>query len=431
MANNKVINVFTLLSRLIIGITFTFSGFVKSVDPLGTAYKIQDYFIALNLTELYSLSLILSIILSVGEFLLGVFILLGLYRKLTSVSVVLFMIIMTPLTLWIALENPVKDCGCFGDVLIISNWQTFYKNIVLLVCAILLLLKYRNIKSFFGKNTELIVALFTIIFGFSFALYNIIYSPVLDFRPYKIGSHLPEKMNVDPTMAGEFENIFVYEKEGQQKEFTEDNYPWDDTTWTFVNMETRMVKEGTKPEIEDFHVELVHYDDSVKSFVNNDITATILEDPAYAFWMISYLLEDAETKYLNQIKDIAEYAAMNNYNFYCITSSSLETIEEWGKTYNTNFIFCQADERMLKTIIRSNPGLVLVKNGTVINKWSDNKLPKIKEKDDTTIVTELTKELDPQQRNIKTIVLLVLLFIGPILIIKGIENKLNIKNKQI
>lgn len=429
MANNKVINVFTLLSRLIIGITFTFSGFVKSVDPLGTAYKIQDYFIALNLTELYSLSLILSIILSVGEFLLGVFILLGLYRKLTSVSVVLFMIIMTPLTLWIALENPVKDCGCFGDVLIISNWQTFYKNIVLLVCAILLLLKYRNIKSFFGKNTELIVALFTIIFGFSFALYNIIYSPVLDFRPYKIGSHLPEKMNVDPTMAGEFENIFVYEKEGQQKEFTEDNYPWDDTTWTFVNMETRMVKEGTKPEIEDFHVELVHYDDSVKSFVNNDITATILEDPAYAFWMISYLLEDAETKYLNQIKDIAEYAAMNNYNFYCITSSSLETIEEWGKTYNTNFIFCQADERMLKTIIRSNPGLVLVKNGTVINKWSDNKLPKIKEKDDTTIVTELTKELDPQQRNIKTIVLLVLLFIGPILIIKGIENKLNIKNK--
>ncbi|MFA6702601.1 MAG: BT_3928 family protein [Dysgonamonadaceae bacterium] len=429
MANNKVINVFTLLSRLIIGITFTFSGFVKSVDPLGTAYKIQDYFIALNLTELYSLSLILSVILSVGEFLLGVFILLGLYRKVTSVLVVLFMIIMAPLTLWIALENPVKDCGCFGDALIISNWQTFYKNIVLSVCAILLLVKYKNIKSFIGKNTELIVALFTIIFGFSFALYNIIYSPVLDFRPYKIGSHLSDKMNVDHTMAGEFENIFVYEKEGQQKEFTEDNYPWDDTTWTFVNMETRMVKEGIKPEIEDFHVELVHYDDSVKSFVNNDITATILEDSAYAFWMISYLLEDAETKYLNQFKDIAEYAAMNNYNFYCITSSPSETIKEWGKMYNTNFIFCQADERMLKTIIRSNPGLLLVKNGTVINKWSDNKLPKIKENDDTTIVTELTKEVDPQQRNIKTIVLLVLLFIGPILIIKGIENKLNIKNK--
>ena len=429
MANNKVINVFTLLSRLIIGITFTFSGFVKSVDPLGTAYKIQDYFIALNLTELYSLSLILSVILSVGEFLLGVFILLGLYRKVTSVLVVLFMIIMAPLTLWIALENPVKDCGCFGDALIISNWQTFYKNIVLSVCAILLLVKYKNIKSFFGKNTELIVALFTIIFGFSFALYNIIYSPVLDFRPYKIGSHLSDKMNVDHTMAGEFENIFVYEKEGQQKEFTEDNYPWDDTTWTFVNMETRMVKEGIKPEIEDFHVELVHYDDSVKSFVNNDITATILEDSAYAFWMISYLLEDAETIYLNQFKDIAEYAAMNNYNFYCITSSPSETINEWGKMYNTNFIFCQADERMLKTIIRSNPGLLLVKNGTVINKWSDNKLPKIKENDDTTIVTELTKEVDPQQRNIKTIVLLVLLFIGPILIIKGIENKLNIKNK--
>jgi len=429
MANNKVINVFTLLSRLIIGITFTFSGFVKSVDPLGTAYKIQDYFIALNLTELYSLSLILSVILSVGEFLLGVFILLGLYRKVTSVLVVLFMIIMAPLTLWIALENPVKDCGCFGDALIISNWQTFYKNIVLSVCAILLLVKYKNIKSFIGKNTELIVALFTIIFGFSFALYNIIYSPVLDFRPYKIGSHLSDKMNVDHTMAGEFENIFVYEKEGQQKEFTEDNYPWDDTTWTFVNMETRMVKEGIKPEIEDFHVELVHYDDSVKSFVNNDITATILEDSAYAFWMISYLLEDAETIYLNQFKDIAEYAAMNNYNFYCITSSPSETINEWGKMYNTNFIFCQADERMLKTIIRSNPGLLLVKNGTVINKWSDNKLPKIKEKDDTTIVTELTKEVDPQQRNIKTIVLLVLLFIWPILIIKGIENKLNIKNK--
>lgn len=429
MVNKKVINVLTLLSRLIIGVTFTFSGFVKSVDPLGTAYKIQDYFIALNLSEFLSLALFLSVILCVVELLLGIFILLGLYRKLTSILVLLFMIIMTPLTLWIAIDNPVKDCGCFGDALIISNWQTFYKNIVLSVCAVLLLANYKNIKSIFSKRTELIVALFTIIFGFSFALYNIIYSPVFDFRPYKIGSHLPEKINVDPARVGEFENIFVYTKNGEQKEFKEDDYPWNDSTWTFVEMETRMTKEGEKPEIEDFHVELVQYDDSTKTFINNDITEDILKDPAYSFWMISYSLEDAETKYLYQLKDIADFAANNNYKFYCITSSSVETINEWGETYDANFNFCEADERMLKTIVRSNPGLVLVKNGTVINKWCDNKLPIIKEKDKSSIVSELTKDVYHQQRNMKTIVLLLLLFIVPLLIIKVIENKLNIKNK--
>ena len=419
---HKVINIITILSRLIIGVTFTFSGFVKAVDPLGTAYKIQDYFIALNLPDIISLSLPLSLILCVGEFLLGVFVLLGIFRKPTAILVVIFMAIMTPLTLWIALENPVKDCGCFGDAIIISNWATFYKNIILLICAIFLLIYYKNVISLFKPKTELIAAVFTTIFGISFALYNITYSPVLDFRPFKTGSYLPDKIELKSENADVFKNIFVYEKDGVKKEFTEENYPWSDSTWTFVEMESRLIKKGTKPQIEDFVIESILYDDSLNTFINKDITTSILEDQSYAFWMISYSLNDAETKYLHKFKDIAEFAEKNSYKFYCITSSSTETIEEWERSHKTGFNFNHADERVLKTMTRSNPGLMLVKGGTVINKWSDNKVPEIKKNDNISGESDILKKVGSKGRDAKTIVILALLLIVPLVILKGIEN---------
>ena len=243
------------LCRVLVGATFAFSGFVKAVDPLGFTYKIQDYLIFLNLSNFVSLALTAAVIMVVAEFTLGIFLLLGIFRKTTTRLIGLFMVFFTPLTLWIALTDPVKDCGCFGDALIITNWQTFYKNIILLASIILLIIKWKKITPLFSSKMTTTMAVFVILYGILFSLYNIYDLPVIDFRPYKIGANIPVQMYVDPDKSDVYETVFIYSKNGVQEEFNESDYPWDDSTWTFVDMKTRLVKEGEKPAIEDFAIE--------------------------------------------------------------------------------------------------------------------------------------------------------------------------------
>lgn len=375
-SQSNVIKILVEISRVIVGATFVFSGFVKAVDPLGFTYKMQDYLINFNLTELFPLALPAAIFFVVAEFALGMLLFLGVYRKWTTILVGVMMAFFTPLTLWIALKNPVADCGCFGDALIISNWQTFYKNIVLSVGTILLIMKWRWITPLFSLKTAPLVAVFTVAFGIVFAVYNVYKLPVFDFRPYKIGANIPDNMFVDPAEADVLESVLIYSKDGIEKEFTEDNFPWDDSTWVFVDMKTRVVKEGVKPKIEDFNIESVYFDESANLWhTGGDITDLLLSDPGYTFWMVAYSLQDMNEKHLTRFKNAQNYARQHNYPFYCLTSSSLEEVEMWEKQHNTDFQFTHADERILKTIIRSNPGLLLVKEGTVINKWDDSRVP--------------------------------------------------------
>lgn len=366
-SRNRFVKIITELSRIIVGATFLFSGFVKAVDPLGFTYKIQDYLISFNLVELFPLALPAAIVLVVVEFLIGVFLLLGIYRKPTVILAAVFMAFFLPLTLWIALKNPVKDCGCFGDALIISNWETFYKNIVLGICAVVLLLYYKKITPLFSAKTAGWAAVFSVIFGFGFAVYNVVKLPVFDFRPYHIGANIPQNMYVDPAKADVVENVFIYSKDGSEQEFTEENYPWNDSTWTFVEMKTKVIREGEKPKIEDFHIS------DLTS--GEDITQQVLSDANYNFLMISYSLEDMNKKHLDDFKNVADFAENNGFGFYCVTSSSADFIGEWSANNNTDFRFAHADERVLKTMIRANPGLMLLQNGNVINKWDDSEIP--------------------------------------------------------
>ena len=202
------------LSRVIVGVTFLFSGFVKAIDPLGFTYKIQDYLVNLNLVDLYQFALPLAVVLVVAEFVLGALLLLGLYRKPVTILIALMMIFFTPFTFWVALTNPVEDCGCFGDALVISNWQTFYKNLVIVTGAILLVVKWRLIKPLFSKRMAPFAALFVALFGLLFALHNVYNLPVIDFRPYKKGANIPEQMYIDPEKADVMETVFIYSKDG-------------------------------------------------------------------------------------------------------------------------------------------------------------------------------------------------------------------------
>ena len=412
-AREKTIGILTELSRLIVGATFVFSGFVKAVDPLGFTYKIQDYLISFNLTAFFSLALPSAIVLVVLEFLIGVFLLLGIYRKPVTVLSAVFMAFFLPLTLWIALKNPVKDCGCFGDALVISNWETFYKNIVLSVCAVVLLLNWKKITPLFSRRTAWMAALFSVIFGFSFAVYNVVKLPVFDFRPYKIGANIPQQMYVDPAKADVVKNIFVYSKNGLKQEFTEENYPWSDSTWTFVNMETKVIKKGENPKIEDFHIELLGYDSLAQGFVSQgDITDQILSDANYNFLMISYSLQEMRQKYLADFKNVAEFSQKNGYGFYCLTSSSPTVIEAWKENNNADFRFAHVDERVLKTMIRSNPGLMLLQNGNVVNKWDDSEVP------DFTSTQDLSKVEGLKTNFWGKLAVIMLVFLAPLVVIK-------------
>lgn len=373
---SSMAKIIVVLSRVLVGATFVFSGFVKAVDPLGFTYKIQDYLIELGLTSLFPLALPVAVLMVTAEFALGVFLLLGIYRKWTTRLILLFMIFFTPFTLWVAITNPVKDCGCFGDAFVISNWQTLYKNLLLLTGAVWLMLKWRHITPLFTKKAALPVAIATLLLGVLFALYNVYRLPVIDFRPYKVGANIPLQMYVDPEKADLYETIFIYSKDGVIKEFNEENYPWNDSTWTFVDMKTHLVRAGQKPKIEDFSVESLYFDDTTKSWQSGgDITDIILSDPSYTFLMIAYSLDEMHMRHLDRFREVARHAEEKGYSFYLLTASDPGAVGEWERKQKTGFQFVRADERTLKTMIRSNPGLMLLKEGTVMGKWDDSEVP--------------------------------------------------------
>ncbi len=363
------------IARILFGITFIFSGFVKAIDPLGFTYKIEDYLISFQLTEFIPLALSVAISLIVLELILGVSIILGLYRKWSSLFAVLFMVVMTPLTLYIALVNPVKDCGCFGDALIISNWNTFYKNIFLLVFAIILFIYNKLITPFFSNRTNPYAFVYVLLYFVAFCFYNLIYLPVLDFRPYKIGSNITEKMGQDMSHGDVYENLYVYEKEGSKKEFSEENFPWEDSSWTFVELKSKLIVEGDKPDIQDFAI--VTYQKDAKGIYvkTEDITQKILSQP-YSILAVSISLNNISDKKWNALLSLAKYAMNNSIDMQVVTASDAQVINNLDERIGDSSIkYASMDELTLKTIIRSNPGIVLLKKGEVEVKWSKNNMP--------------------------------------------------------
>ncbi|MDR0681206.1 MAG: DoxX family protein [Dysgonamonadaceae bacterium] len=366
--SNKSKKIIVETSRILLGVVFVFSGFVKAVDPLGSAYKISDYFSAWELQFLDFLALPGSFFQSALEFTLGVLLLAGIYRKITSILVLLVMCFMTPLTLYLAIVNPITDCGCFGDALVITNWQTFYKNIVLLAAAVIVFLWHKQMTFLFSKKFRSLALWFTFLFIIGISLYCYTYLPVLDFRPYKIGNNISEGMTIPKNAEADvYEITFIYEKKGVKQEFTIDNYPKEDSGWVFVDTKSKLIKKGYEPPVHNF---------TITTEQGYDITDEILADDNYTFLLIAHKLEKASDSNIDKINEIYDYAKQNGYNFICLTASLPSQIKEWKENTGAEYPFCTMDDVTLKTIIRSNPGLMLIKKGTIINKWPSRKIPK-------------------------------------------------------
>ena len=366
---SQLLTVVVNVCRLLLAATFIFSGFVKANDPLGTVYKLEDYVHAMAWFTLPDTFLLgCAVILAIFEFNLGVYLLFGMKRKTTSVVALVFMVVMTLLTVYIAIANPVEDCGCFGDVLILSNGATLAKNIVLLGAAVLVSRYYRLQKDFLGSAAKWLIAFVSFCLVVGYAIYCIVCLPVLDFRPYKVGTNMRAAVTSDQQ---KFDVKIVYEKDGQTMELgAEDEDP--DSTWTYV--ETRRTPVETQ--------HLATADFYVADVDGEDMTEDILLADGYTLLLIIPDLMHADEGCVDKVNEAYDYAQEKGWGFYCLTSSEdLQAQTYWNEHTGAEYPYHFAEERMLKTVVRGQPGLVLLHDGVIVKKWGNYNLPDAEELD--------------------------------------------------
>lgn len=357
----------TTFSRYLLASLFIFSGFVKGIDPLGFTYKLSDYFVAFNLRFLEPLALWLSIALCAAELLIGLYLLFGVKLRTASWGAFLFMAIFTPLTFVIAILNPVSDCGCFGDAIKLSNWETFFKNIPLFLASWLLLAQRRNLTPAAGKPLEIFAAVLLIPVALFPSYHGYNHLPMVDFLPFSVGTSIPEAMSIPPNApTDEYQTSLYYEKDGVVKEFNEHNFPWQDSTWRFVDSKSVLVKEGYRPPIKDFNL---------TNSLGYAVTDSIIHHNGYYLLAFSHRLDRVSNEAAENLNPLYFAAKQQGIGFALITASNPDEIDRFTGKYGAAYTILTADEIMIKTVIRANPGLMLLYNGTIIGKWHNNDWP--------------------------------------------------------
>jgi len=379
------------LSRYISGFVFIFSGLVKGIDPEGSMYKFMDYFTAFNLDIPESLAYMLGILLCTAEFIIGFAIFTKLRVRLASWGLLLFMLVFTPLTLFLAISNPVSDCGCFGDAIHLSNWQTFYKNIIITAFVIIVFINRKKYKVLSKPAIEWAILIIMTVAFILFTQYNKKHLPLIDFRPYKTGTDIQAGMMIpEGAPTDEYETVLIYEKDGVEKEFSLENYPSEDTTWTFSDSKTRLIKKGYTPPIHDF---------SLITPEGQDLTSPVLSDEGFNLFMLSVNFSDARQDHIEKGLEAGLECIKSGIGFYILSSAAPPTSDNYDHDFNVLFV----DETTMKTIIRSNPGFMVIKDGIITKKWAAADLPEKK------ILSEIIKESYPVEKTSGSTVLILLL----------------------
>ncbi len=397
-------------ARLLLAVTFILSGFVKAVDPLGTQYKIADYLQAMHLGTAVPdfLTLGASVLLSAVEFGLGICLLFAIRRRLVSLLVLCLMGAMTLLTLWLAVANPVSDCGCFGDAVTLTNGQTLAKNVVLLICAAAVRRWPLEQMRFVSRANQWIVTNYSMLFILAVSAWSLYDLPLFDFRPYHVGANILKGMEI-PEGADQptFETTYLMEKDGKRQTFDIDHYP--DSTWTLVEAQTRQLTEGYVPPIHDFCIS--------DRATGDDLTRQLLEAKGYLFLLAAPHLEQADDSQFDRINELYEYACDHGYRFYGLTASDGKAIDRWRDMTGAEYPFFQADETVLKTVIRSNPGLLLLKDGTIVRKWSHNSLPQLSDEQANRPLEQLEIGRMPENSVPRKILDIVLWYVLPLFLL--------------
>ncbi len=343
-----------LFLRLAVGSVFVFSGFVKAIDPWGVLYKFQDYVAALGWDWLSPFLLFGAFAVSIFEFVLGVCLIIGAYRRFSVWASFLLMIVMTPLTLWLSITGAVSDCGCFGEAITLSNTATFIKNVVLLI-AVTYLLRYNvRVMNIYSSSIQWIVTLLTIAYVTAIALYGYFYQPMIDFRPYKVGTSVIPAVT-DEQMEANF--TFIYEKDGVQKEFSIDDIPEEDTSWVFVERKESL---SGKAEMMINSSGLVITEDGEE--VSNDVIRTEGEQIILVFSD----MEDIDISYTYLINMIDDFARQQDADIIGLAAASQESVDEWNDLSMATYPIYTAEDTELKILARGNPAVVYMNDGKIV-----------------------------------------------------------------
>lgn len=352
------------ISRIIVGLLFVISGFVKLNDPLGFAYKLQEYFSAqvLNIPFLEPYALGIAIIVVVFEVVLGIFLLMGYKPKFTVWSLLLMIIFFTFLTFYSAYYDKVKDCGCFGDAMPLTPWQSFTKDIILLFFILILFLGVKHIKPIFSRLGSTVVALLSFLASLSFAYYVLMHLPAIDFRAYKIGDNIQDNMQLAPdAKRAIIDYEWTYTLNGEEKVLTDRGQgpaAYDE----IIAVETKEIQAADLPKIQDFSIESE----------DEDLTSYFLEKDKLLM-IVAYNLRSSEKEGMAKLKRLSDEALKKGYTVIGMTTSDDATKQKIKADYQLDFEFYLCDEKVLKTIVRSNPGVVILNKGTVMQKkhWND------------------------------------------------------------
>ena len=364
----------TLISRLLVGLLFIVSGLIKANDALGFSYKLEEYFSSgvLNMEFLIPYSFLLAAGICVAEIVLGVMVLIGARPKFTSFSLLGMIVFFTFLTFYSAYFNKVTDCGCFGDAIKLTPWESFGKDIILLFFIAVIFLKRNFIKPLLSFKIENMLLVVVTFFCFAFVFHTYNHLPIQDFRPYAVGKSIPEGMKTCDELGlpcpEKIDYFLVKNKEtGEEKELLSSEWNWQ--TDDFVSITEKSLEiEGYEPPVKDFSISIdgADYTDSI---LNSD----------YAILAVAYDLSKTTKQAWSQVNDLAAGAEEIEIPFITMTASSDEMIEEFRHEVQAAYPFYFTDETTLKTIVRSNPGLLLLKRGTIIGKWHYNDFPTFEE----------------------------------------------------
>ncbi|WP_299362814.1 BT_3928 family protein [Winogradskyella sp.] len=352
------------ISRIFVGVLFIISGFIKLNDPLGFSYKLQEYFGAdvLNMEFLIPYALLISVFVVVFEVVLGVFLLIGYLPKFTVYSLLAMIVFFTFLTFYSAYFDKVKDCGCFGDALKLTPWESFAKDIILLVFILVLVYGLKHINPIFSKLPTTIIALLSFIISLWFGYHVLMHLPSIDFRAYAIGKNIQEQMRI-PEGAPKpiLEYTWTFKVNGEEKEFvTNGSYP--SVEGEYVGVETKTIDEGYIPPIQDFSIESE----------DEELTTYFLEKEKLMI-VAMYNIATSESDGVAKLRGLTDEAISKGYTVIGLTSSGNDAKQKVKQDYSLNFDFYLCDEKVIKTIVRANPGIVLLEKGTVVNKahWND------------------------------------------------------------
>ncbi len=364
------------ISRILVGVLFIISGLIKANDPLGFSYKLDEYFTVFGTPALSGISLFLAMIICIFEVGLGVATLVGYRMVLVSWLMLLMILFFTFLTFYSAYFDVVKDCGCFGDALKLKPWESFYKDVVLLVFILLIFFYRKSIHPLGGPKSAGIISFAGLLLTTWFTWHCYAHLPVKDFRPYAIGKNINEGMKLPPgAITDSVAMVFIYKdkKTGVQYEVGMDSlstYSGNSEVYEFVDRIDKLVREGDKAPIHDF---------AIRDADDNDLASDFLNRQDYVFMMVAYDLQKSDISVQPKVNEFAAACQKNDVEFFGLTSTVHAETEKFRHDHQNMFPYYYCDGTALKTIIRSNPGLVLLKGGTVVDMWHYNDFPTYEE----------------------------------------------------